>query len=163
MQASHLLNIFLDTHVGVCRHQFPFQYWFSIFARNVDSLYTLYLSVAPIHNNCRFKFYLGHHNPRLTNYSQISCSAIPEKSAVWDTAFPSLKQPDICCLLISQTSEWPERNAQNLLFLWNSPYDSAHAHYIQDYDFQVMHRSWRTAWVSLGHHCHSGCIYSSLM
>jgi hypothetical protein len=50
-------------------------------------------------------FYLGHHNPRLTNYSQISCSAIPEKSAMWDTAFPLLKQPDICCLLISQTHQ----------------------------------------------------------
>jgi len=38
----------------------------------VDSLYTLYLSVAPTNNNCRFKlFYLQHHNPRLTNYSQI--------------------------------------------------------------------------------------------
>lgn len=51
MQASYHLKIFLDTHVGVYLPSTTLSIPISNFCKESGFIYSLYLSVAPIHNN----------------------------------------------------------------------------------------------------------------
>jgi len=93
----------------------------------VDSLYTLYLSVA---RTTTLDLQTIHKSLVVQSLRNLLCGTLPLTEAT----------RHLLSINFPNTSAWPEHNTQNLLFLWNSPYDSAHAHYIQDYDFQVMHK-----------------------